>query len=74
MRSTVVRGRGYDVARHQQAAMPEQLLATPAADPEHDDQEPVAGPQEAIDMKAHRPQESAPHRGARRPADECRVR
>ncbi|MGW0537903.1 hypothetical protein [Streptomyces sp. NPDC003032] len=35
-------GRAYDVVAHQQAAMPEQLLAPPAADPEHDDQEPEA--------------------------------
>ncbi|WP_393052951.1 hypothetical protein [Streptomyces sp. LN549] len=32
----------YDVVAHQQAAMPEQLLAPPAADPEDDDQEPEA--------------------------------
>ncbi|MFE7676777.1 MobF family relaxase [Streptomyces albidoflavus] len=44
--ATAVRGRVYDVA-HQQAAMPEQLLA-----PEHDDQEPEAVPGEAIDMTA----------------------
>ncbi|MGW1169112.1 hypothetical protein [Streptomyces sp. NPDC002550] len=35
MRTTVARGRAYDVVVHQQAAMPEQLLALPAADPEH---------------------------------------
>lgn len=46
---TGVRGRAYDVVAHQQAAMPEQLLP-----PEHDDQEPEAGPWEAIDMKALR--------------------
>ncbi|MFD7630498.1 hypothetical protein ACFV7Q_31520 [Streptomyces sp. NPDC059851] len=33
--ATAVRGRAYDVARHQQAAMPEQLLAPVAADLEH---------------------------------------
>ncbi|WP_326594506.1 MobF family relaxase [Streptomyces sp. NBC_01803] len=49
-----VRGRAYDVVAHQQAAMPEQPLAPPAADPEHDDQEPEAGHQEAIDMTALR--------------------
>ncbi|MET9887630.1 MobF family relaxase [Streptomyces sp. NPDC006430] len=48
-----VRGRAYDVVTHQQAAMPEQLLASPAADPD-DDQAPEAGPREAIDMKALR--------------------
>jgi hypothetical protein len=43
-RSTVAtRGRAYDVARHQQAAMPEQLLAPEPADLEHDDQEPEPG-------------------------------
>lgn len=51
LRATVVRGRGYDVTRHQQAAMPEQLLAPAAADPERDDQEPEAGAREAIDFK-----------------------
>ncbi|MFE9890682.1 hypothetical protein [Streptomyces scopuliridis] len=34
--------------------MPEQLLAHPDADPEHDDQEPKAGPRSAIDLKALR--------------------
>ncbi|MEU0274804.1 hypothetical protein [Streptomyces sp. NPDC006307] len=34
--------------------MPEQLLAPAAADPEHDDQEPEAGPREAIDLTALR--------------------
>ncbi|MFI5642292.1 hypothetical protein ACIA8H_33460 [Streptomyces goshikiensis] len=48
-----VRARTYDVYGHQQAAMPEQLLASSAADPD-DDQEPEAGPREAIDMKALR--------------------
>ncbi|MEU6896273.1 hypothetical protein ABZ934_31930 [Streptomyces sp. NPDC046557] len=46
--TTTARGRAYDVVAHQQAAMPEQLLAPPAADPEHDDQEPEAGQREAI--------------------------
>jgi hypothetical protein len=32
-----VRGRAYDIVAHQQAAMSEQLLAPPAADPEYDD-------------------------------------
>ncbi|MGW7400844.1 MobF family relaxase [Streptomyces cyaneofuscatus] len=54
LRTTVVRGRGYDVARHQQAAMPEQLLAPPAVEPEDDDQEPEAGVEEAIDLTALR--------------------
>ncbi|GGP32426.1 hypothetical protein GCM10018980_68420 [Streptomyces capoamus] len=53
--STVVtRGRAYDVARHQQAAMPEQLLAPEPAGTEHDDQEPKPGRQEAIDLMALR--------------------
>ncbi|MFG2220429.1 MobF family relaxase [Streptomyces sp. NPDC048685] len=51
---TRVRGRAYDVVAHQQAAMPEQLLAPPAAEVEHDDQEPEAGRREAIDMTALR--------------------
>ncbi|MFF4787812.1 MobF family relaxase [Streptomyces griseorubiginosus] len=48
--ATAVRGRAYDVVAHQQAAMPEQLLAPPAADPDHDDQDPVARRGEVIDM------------------------
>ncbi|WP_412074654.1 hypothetical protein ACLF6K_00275 [Streptomyces xanthophaeus] len=52
--ATAVRGRAYDVARHQQAAMPEQLLAPAAADPEPDGQEPEAGRREAIDLTALR--------------------
>ncbi|MFF4331161.1 MobF family relaxase [Streptomyces sp. NPDC001591] len=52
--TTALRGRAYDVVAHQQAAMPEQLLATLAADSENDDQEPEAGPREAIDMTALR--------------------
>jgi len=51
LRTTVVRGRGYDVVAHQQAAMPEQLLGPVAADPERDDQEPEVGVEEAIDFK-----------------------
>ncbi|MEW2051890.1 MobF family relaxase [Streptomyces sp. NPDC005476] len=41
--TAAVRGRAYDVVAHQQAAMPEQLLAPPAAEAEHDDQEPKTG-------------------------------
>ncbi|MCD2469564.1 hypothetical protein MBT42_39315 [Streptomyces sp. MBT42] len=52
--TAAVRGRAYDVVAHQQAAMPEQLLALEPADPEHDDQEPKAGRGEAIDMTAVR--------------------
>ncbi|WP_234310690.1 MULTISPECIES: hypothetical protein [unclassified Streptomyces] len=53
--ATAVRGRAYDVVAHQQAAMPEQLLAPEPADPEHDDQEQEeAGRGEAIDMTALR--------------------
>ncbi|MFD8790844.1 MobF family relaxase [Streptomyces vinaceus] len=52
--ATAVRGAAYDIVAHQQAAMPEQLLAPAAADPEDDDQEPEAGPREAIDMTALR--------------------
>ncbi|WP_237773335.1 hypothetical protein [Streptomyces luteocolor] len=46
--ATAVRGRAYDVVAHQQAAMPEQLLAPEPADPEHDEQEP--GRQGAVDQ------------------------
>jgi hypothetical protein len=53
LRAAAVRGRAYDVV-HQQAAMPEQLLAPPAAEVERDDQEPEAGRREAIDMTALR--------------------
>ncbi|MFD8395385.1 hypothetical protein ACFV2N_40900 [Streptomyces sp. NPDC059680] len=49
---TAARGRAYYVIAHQQAAMPEQLLATPAASPGHGDQEPEAGRREAIDLTA----------------------
>src|SRR5690606_29077834 len=49
-----VRGRAYDVVAHQQAAMPERLLAPEPADPKHDDQEPDAGCREAVDMTALR--------------------
>ncbi|MGW3956620.1 MobF family relaxase [Streptomyces sp. NPDC004752] len=52
--ATAVRGRAYDVVAHQQAAMPEQLLAPLASGPEHDDQEPGAGRGEAIDLTALR--------------------
>ncbi|MEV0126629.1 hypothetical protein AB0I16_34660 [Streptomyces sp. NPDC050703] len=33
LRTTTVRGRAYDIVTHQQAAMPEQLLAPESADP-----------------------------------------
>ncbi|MEU0837762.1 hypothetical protein ABZ339_41960, partial [Streptomyces sp. NPDC005969] len=52
--ATAVRGPAYDVVAHQQAAMPEQLLAHRDADPEHDDQEPEAGPRSGIDLTALR--------------------
>ncbi|MFI1576140.1 relaxase domain-containing protein [Streptomyces anulatus] len=52
--STAVRGRAYDVVAHQQAAMPEQLLAPEPADPEHDDQEQEPGRREALDLTAVR--------------------
>ncbi|MFJ4014484.1 MobF family relaxase [Streptomyces sp. NPDC090026] len=52
--TAAVRGRVYDVVAHQQAAMPEQLLAPEPAAPEHDDQEPEAGRGDAIDMTALR--------------------
>ncbi|MGW7820083.1 hypothetical protein ACWGLF_18565 [Streptomyces puniciscabiei] len=51
---TAARGRAYDVVAHQQAAMPEQLLAPRPADPEHDEQEPEAQRREAIDLRALR--------------------
>ncbi|WP_435239666.1 hypothetical protein [Streptomyces sp. YPW6] len=46
----VVRGRAYDVAAHQRAAMPEQLLGPEQADPEHDDQEQKPGRGELLDL------------------------
>ncbi|WP_329324610.1 MobF family relaxase [Streptomyces luteogriseus] len=52
--TTAVRGRAYNAVAHQQAAMPEQLLAPPAAEVEHDGQDPEAGRREAIDMTALR--------------------
>ncbi|MEU3901921.1 MobF family relaxase [Streptomyces sp. NPDC045251] len=52
--TTTVRGRAYDVVAHQQAAMPEQLLAPEPADPEHDGQEQEPGRREAMDLKALR--------------------
>ncbi|MEU5200999.1 MobF family relaxase [Streptomyces scabiei] len=52
--ATAVRGRAYDVVAHQQAAMPEQLLAPQPADPEHDDQEQEPGRREAMDLTALR--------------------
>jgi hypothetical protein len=52
--ATAVRGRAYDVVAHQQAAMPEQLLAPEPADPEHDDQEQKPGRREAMDLTALR--------------------
>ncbi|MFI9060132.1 hypothetical protein ACIGXQ_37385 [Streptomyces anulatus] len=47
--ATAVRGRAYDLVAHQQAAMPEQLLA-----PENDDQEQKHGRPEALDLTALR--------------------
>ncbi|MFJ9675282.1 MobF family relaxase [Streptomyces sp. NPDC101221] len=52
--ATAVRGRAYDVVAHQQAAMPEQLLAPEPTDSEHDDQEQEPGRREAMDLKALR--------------------
>ena len=49
--AAAVRGRAYDVVAHQQAAMPEQLLAPEPAD---DDQEQKPGRREALDMTALR--------------------
>lgn len=56
--TAAVRGRAYDVVTHQQAAMPEQLLSPPAADSEHDDQEPEPGRQGVVDLTAMRAQVS----------------
>ncbi|MDT0400125.1 hypothetical protein RM705_36300, partial [Streptomyces sp. DSM 41636] len=50
----VVWGCAYDVVVHQQAAMPEQLLAPDPADPEHDDQEQKPGRRGALDLAALR--------------------
>ncbi|MER7750308.1 hypothetical protein ABT013_34135 [Streptomyces bacillaris] len=52
--TAAVRSWAYDVVAHQQAAMPELLLAPEPTESEHDDQEPEAGRGEAIDMKALR--------------------
>ncbi|MDJ1645212.1 MobF family relaxase [Streptomyces pakalii] len=52
--TAAVRGRAYDVVAHQQAAMPEQLLAPEPADPEHDDQEDEPGRRGALDLTALR--------------------
>ncbi|MFE5998850.1 hypothetical protein ACFQ6C_18555 [Streptomyces sp. NPDC056454] len=52
--ASALRGRAYDVVAHQQAAMPEQLLAPEPADPEHDDQEQKPGRGEALDLAALR--------------------
>ncbi|MEU0837454.1 hypothetical protein [Streptomyces sp. NPDC005969] len=52
--ATAVRGRAYDVAAHQQAAMPEQLLAHQDADPGPDRPEPEDEPRSAIDLTALR--------------------
>ncbi|MFE5097243.1 hypothetical protein ACFRCI_44880 [Streptomyces sp. NPDC056638] len=52
--ATAVRGRAYDVAAHQQAAMPEQLLAHQDADPGPDRPEPETEPQLATDLTALR--------------------
>ncbi|MFD3920847.1 hypothetical protein [Streptomyces sp. NPDC058595] len=54
LRTTAGRGRAYDIARHQQAPTPEDLLAPAAAEPEHDDQGPEAGRGEAGDLTALR--------------------
>ncbi|MFF9705318.1 hypothetical protein ACF1FE_29690 [Streptomyces griseofuscus] len=52
--ATAVRGKAYDVVAHQQAAMPEQLLAPEPAAPAYDGREPEAGRGAAIDMTALR--------------------
>ncbi|MFJ1804456.1 relaxase domain-containing protein, partial [Streptomyces sp. NPDC088180] len=52
--ATAVRGRAYDVVAHQQAAMPERLLAPEPADPKHDDPEDEPGRREALDLTALR--------------------
>ncbi|QLI99515.1 hypothetical protein HZZ00_19245 [Streptomyces sp. NEAU-sy36] len=52
--AAAARGRAYDVVRHQQAAMPEQLLAPELTDPDHDDQEEEPRSREAMDMTALR--------------------
>ncbi|WP_158717184.1 MobF family relaxase [Streptomyces griseus] len=52
--ATAVRGRAYDVVAHQQAAVPEQMLAPEPDDPENDDQEQKPGRPEALDLTALR--------------------
>ncbi|MGV9628559.1 hypothetical protein [Streptomyces sp. NPDC003487] len=50
--ASAVRGQAYDVVAHQQAAMPEQLLAPEPADPKHEDQERKPGRRGALDLTA----------------------
>ncbi|TDU67054.1 MobF family relaxase [Streptomyces sp. KS 21] len=52
LRTTVVRGRAYDVAAHQQAAMPELLIA--GQDPGPDRPEPQDEPRSVVDVAALR--------------------
>ncbi|MEU3743242.1 MobF family relaxase [Streptomyces sp. NPDC032198] len=52
LRTTVVRGRGYDVAAHQQAAMPELLLAGQDANPDRPETEDK--PRSVVDVAALR--------------------
>ncbi|MFI0756738.1 MobF family relaxase [Streptomyces anulatus] len=52
--ASAVRGRAYDVVAHQQAAMPERLLAPEPADPGHDGQEQEPGRSEVLDLTALR--------------------
>ncbi|MFJ5657167.1 MobF family relaxase [Streptomyces microflavus] len=52
--AAAVQGRAYDVVAHQQAAMPEHLLAPEPAEAEHDDQEDEPGRREALDLTALR--------------------
>ncbi|MFH8574332.1 hypothetical protein [Streptomyces sp. NPDC017993] len=52
--TTAARGRAYDIATHQQAAMPEQLLANQETDLEPGRPEQETGPRSAIDLTALR--------------------
>jgi len=55
LRATMaVRGRAYDVAAHQHAAMPEQLLAHPDADADPVPGGPERAPGSAVDLTALR--------------------
>ncbi|MFD9606677.1 MobF family relaxase [Streptomyces sp. NPDC059970] len=63
--ATAVRGRAYDVAAHQQAAMPEQLLAHQDADPGPDRPEPETEPHPGVHRRAAAPPPGRLYEGGR---------